>query len=43
LSKANKPIKIGDGIVIQDLNFKIPSFVLTEKNGIVTDYDAVCA
>jgi hypothetical protein len=43
MSKANKPIKIKEGVVIQDLNFKIPNFVLTEKNSIVTDYDAVCA
>lgn len=42
IENANEPIKISDGVVIQDINLKIASFGLIEKNSIETDYDTVC-
>lgn len=43
ISRANEPIDIGQGVVIQDLVLKIPKLTMTEVNTLETDYDTVCA
>jgi hypothetical protein len=42
ISRANEPIDIGGGVVIQDVALRIPTMTMTEINTLGVDYDTVC-